>query len=139
MEGNTKTQVIQAINAANGALSDLYEVNRYIENSQKTAPEGVPQKQDFMAGQTPREMTDMANNLLGSAGFKIERLNKELRDIPENLRNGMGISSVKTDASTVFKINPMKLKEAKASTDTLIEQIEIIRDYLNGKLANPDE
>ena len=57
-----------------------------------------------------------------------------MRDIPEELKNGMDTASVKTDTSTVLKLSLNKLDEAKASTDTLIEQIEKIRDHLNDKL-----
>lgn len=124
MDSNIKTQIIQAVNATNITLSDLYEANKYIESFIKSGS----------AGQDQKESVDMVNFLFASAGFKIERINKELRDIPEELKSGMAADSVKTNASTVLKFKPGKLDEAKASTDDLIKQIEAIRDHLNDKL-----
>ena len=124
MDSNIKTQIIQAVNATNITLSDLYEANKYIETLSKSGSDGPEQK----------ESVKMVNQLFACAGFKIERINKELRDIPEELKNGMDTASVKTDTSTVLKLSLNKLDEAKASTDTLIEQIEKIRDHLNDKL-----
>ena len=124
MDSNIKTQIIQAVNATNITLSDLYEANKYIETLSKSGSDGQDQK----------ESVKMVNQLFACAGFKIERINKELRDIPEELKNGMDTASVKTDTSTVLKLSLNKLDEAKASTDTLIEQIEKIRDHLNDKL-----
>ena len=124
MDSNIKTQIIQAVNATNITLSDLYEANKYIETLSKSGSDGPEQK----------ESVKMVTQLFACAGFKIERINKELRDIPEELKNGMDTASVKTDTSTVLKLSLNKLDEAKASTDTLIEQIEKIRDHLNDKL-----
>lgn len=126
MDGNIKTQIIQAVNAANITLSDLYEADKCIETLSKSGSDAKSQKEEVNA----------VNYLFACAAFKIERINKELLDIPEDIKSGMEFMSVKKDASTVLKLDLRKLGEAKASAENLIRQIESIRDHLNDKLKD---
>ena len=151
MNEYSKKQIEEAIDAANEALENLYEVRKYLGKSSRL---GILDffGGGFIIGLTKHKRIDMANVYFRQAKPAIRKFNKELHDIPGFRSEDFGGSMVSADSSNntfimdVFSdsavadyVVQQRIKDARVSNDKLIEQIEMTRDILKDKLARHDD
>ena len=150
MTENTKKQIREAIAAADEALANLYEVRKYLGKSRRL---GILDYfgGGFLINMTKHKRIEMANVYFRQAKPAVRKFNKELHDIPgfrsEEFGGGMVsadssnntfVLDVWTDSLAGDYIVQERIREARASNDKLIEQIEMTRDILKDKLVNHD-